>query len=392
MSQIIVVADDLTGACDCGMQFSCADKSTKIVLPFNSDISNYENTDVISITTETRNLKKDKVKHQLDKVLFDVLKHKNAFFYKKTDSTLRGNIGLECLYLKEKLNKDAVIFAPAYPKEKRFTINGFQYIEDKLITKLDCAYDPKAPIKSAKLEDLFECKCVVLDVNCDTETLAKKIDTAIEQCTKVIIFNAKSENDLQNIAKTSNLSKYNLLFAGSAGLAEAFSNQIQNKIKVKSKKSIIFITGSMTNKNREQVEYLKNNSDIFSIDLKKEDIENNNNFTPLIKTKIKENKDIIIHTSSICFDKNLKDKISNYLSEILFKIKNENINLVLSGDECAQRCLEKLKIEYLDYITSITTSIGVFKDNNSRLIVLKSGNFGTKETYFNIKKYFKEEK
>ena len=67
-------------------------------------------------------------------------------FYKKIDSTLRGNVGVEIFALLDILDKDAAIVAPAYIDEGRSTIGAYQLLNGLPIERTQCALDPKAPI------------------------------------------------------------------------------------------------------------------------------------------------------------------------------------------------------------------------------------------------------
>lgn len=95
-STIGIIADDLTGANDTALQFFLKGSNTEILLGYNEELQNHVNVGTWAISTESRNIdKNDAAKTVYDSVT--VLKDKLnvEHFYKKIDSTLRGNITYE---------------------------------------------------------------------------------------------------------------------------------------------------------------------------------------------------------------------------------------------------------------------------------------------------------
>ena len=119
----VIIADDLTGANDTALQFFKNGCSAKIIIDYEQDFSEENNIDVYAISSESRNIDK---KEAVDRVL-DIINKLNASinpenYYKKIDSTLRGNTGLEILAVLEATGLDAALVAPAYIEENRTTI------------------------------------------------------------------------------------------------------------------------------------------------------------------------------------------------------------------------------------------------------------------------------
>ena len=57
------------------------------------------------------------------------LNYATVYYYKKIDSTLRGNIAIETLTAIEILGYDAAIVIPAFPQEGRITVGGFHLLK-----------------------------------------------------------------------------------------------------------------------------------------------------------------------------------------------------------------------------------------------------------------------
>ncbi|PTX17321.1 putative sugar-binding protein [Halanaerobium congolense] len=121
---IYVIADDLTGATDTGVQFAIKNYTSSVIICQknirNQKLANIK-ADVLVIDTETRDVDHRTSKKRINDILDNLDIKRDDIIYKKIDSTLRGNIGLEIDLIMEKLNIDLCIFSPSFPKSKRIT-------------------------------------------------------------------------------------------------------------------------------------------------------------------------------------------------------------------------------------------------------------------------------
>jgi hypothetical protein len=96
-----MVADDLTGACDTGGQFARWGFSTRIWLNF--DLLDFDKlnpvegmpTDLTVVTTNSRSDSPDQARRKVQQACQRLAQNQIVIFYKKIDSTLRGNVGVE---------------------------------------------------------------------------------------------------------------------------------------------------------------------------------------------------------------------------------------------------------------------------------------------------------
>ena len=90
MEHIVIIADDLTGACDTGIKFrNLGIGTTVFVSSFNPDSLLYAGDPVISINTNTRSMAKENANRMLCKILYGIRAKGNFFYYKKIDSFTR---------------------------------------------------------------------------------------------------------------------------------------------------------------------------------------------------------------------------------------------------------------------------------------------------------------
>src|SRR5690349_20260005 len=87
LTQIFALADDLTGALEVGAKFAGAAVTTRLAWDCRSD--------AMVIDTETRHAPPDAAAAVIRRLACAAHELRARFVFKKTDSTLRGNIGVE---------------------------------------------------------------------------------------------------------------------------------------------------------------------------------------------------------------------------------------------------------------------------------------------------------
>jgi uncharacterized protein YgbK (DUF1537 family) len=150
-----IIADDLTGANDTALQFKLNGADTNILLnPFiEPKLSATEQ--AWAISTESRNINpKDAFENVETATKMFVEKINPDFFYKKIDSTVRGNIAVEILSMLEVLDWDAAVIMPAFPQEGRTTVGGYHLLRGTPIERTEMARDPHSPISESHLPTL----------------------------------------------------------------------------------------------------------------------------------------------------------------------------------------------------------------------------------------------
>ena len=426
LNSTIIVADDLTGANDTALQYFKTGLSAKIVIDIYTDFNDIEDVDVWAISTESRNTTKEKA---VERVVLVSQKLKDSLgienFYKKIDSTLRGNTGVEIVSMLETTGKDIAIIAPAYIEEGRKTVGSYQLLNGIILERTQCALDPKAPIYESYIPDILKkdlnTRLHDLIGTIELRTVTKgagpivlKINELVRQGKKLIVADAMSNVDLEQIALAINKSSYDILPCGSAGLANAlnkisFEENTKTKIEHVPNLPRLIVSGSATQLTYNQIKKLKEEGrDIFFIDLTVKDIIEG--FEEKIYKEIIEilsqNKDVVVHCSYI--DKEITDenssnqlidagiakdefpsKITDFLADLVYEINmNSKFILIMIGGETSFKCARKIDSKYLQILDAILPAIPLCMDANGKIIVTKSGNFGTPSTLLEILNYF----
>lgn len=426
LNSTTIIADDLTGANDTALQYFKKGCSSRVVIDFSENILEADDVDVWAVSTESRNIDKESA---LEKIIEVAQKSKELSksenYYKKIDSTLRGNTGLEIVALLEALEKDIAIVAPAYPEENRTTIGGYQLLNGIPIERTQCALDPKSPIYDSCVADILKkdlnSQLHPLIGTIEFNTVVKgagpivlKLNELVQKGKKIIIIDAISNTDLEQIALAIDKSQYDILPCGSAGLANAISKAIGEDIKKERVENIpkcakLVLSGSATQLCANQIQRLKEErKDIFCIDLTIEDIIKEVDIARIdeICEKLNQNIDVVIHSSLI--NQELKEesalnklidagiakadfpsKITDFLANILYEINQRaNFILIMIGGETSFKCAQKINSVYLEILDAIAPAIPLCIDVNGKIISTKSGNFGTNSTLVEILNYF----
>ena len=268
---IYLIADDLTGANDTGVQFTKKGYNTIVsVLDEQSTIIIPDNLDVFVMDTETRELESKTARKILKSILEKIHINKKDVVYKKVDSTLRGNIGAEIEEIMIILNRDICIFSPSYPSYQRITIGGYLVVDQKPLNLSEYSCDNSTQVENSfipfllkKQTDFPVGQIDLKDVAKGQKTILSKINELYQKGNKIIVIDSTNEEHLKYIFASSLKFDGSVLFSGSAGLANHFPN-INNKnedlkVKIKNNKvPVVVVAGSRNSIMENQINYLKN--------------------------------------------------------------------------------------------------------------------------------------
>lgn len=423
-----IIADDLTGANDTALQFHLRGANTQILLDDNINPINTAGTQTWAISTETRNVTPheayEKVKHTV-KMFSEVLKP--DYYYKKIDSTVRGNIAVEILGILEVLQWDAVVVIPAFPSEGRVTVGGYHLLKGVPVERTEMARDPHSPIFESHLPTLLksqlpeEFHCLVESLELSTVMkgagpIIRKLNDLIKAGKKLIIADAVSTTDIEQLVLAIEKSEYKILPAGTAAAARAFSNiwfsdiETDHVNKLMPELPKFIVSGSATQITANQIERLEQgeefdeNTLVISLDLPtvlggvKEELVNR------VVSNLAENNIVVVHTSQLIrnfdgfSDESLRAEltkaelagvITDFLSELARQVvSRKDLILITLGGETSYKCCAEIGATQLQLIDEVAPAIALCMDHNAQWIVTKSGNLGGVNTLIEILRYF----
>ncbi len=426
-----IIADDLTGANDTALQFKLNGADTNILLnPFiEPKLSATEQ--AWAISTESRNINpKDAFENVETATKMFVEKINPDFFYKKIDSTVRGNIAVEILSMLEVLDWDAAVIMPAFPQEGRTTVGGYHLLRGTPIERTEMARDPHSPISESHLPTLLKQQLgekldylvdnIELKIIMDgAGPILKDINKKVENGVKIIVMDSVSTTDLEQIALAMDKSNYKLLPVGTAAAAKVLSNiwfpsKEEDVLPVKLPKLPKFIvSGSATQITATQIDKLEQSEDYedkcLAIELNMETVLNgvNEDLVERIVSNLNGDNIVLVHTSKLLinFDgfsedtanadltkSGLANIITDFLADLTKRVlEKKKAVLITLGGETSYKCCNRINAEQLQLIDEVLPAIALSKNANSeQLIVTKSGNLGGVNTLLEILKYFEK--
>ncbi len=157
---ILVLADDLTGALEVGAKFAGYGLKTSVTT--DGRISSRPQCDVLVIDTETRHVAESRAYEIVHRVALEGKRFGPGLIYKKTDSTLRGNIAAEFRALKAAFQGRSLVYAPAYAEMGRTVRGGKLYVWGTLLHETEFAKDPLNPIRESDIGAMLKDENVVV--------------------------------------------------------------------------------------------------------------------------------------------------------------------------------------------------------------------------------------
>lgn len=152
MGKFLMIADDFTGASDAGVQMKKNGFEAHIVF----DTESIEPDKSYVIDSESRNIPGEEAYKKIKGIIQNLEKYSFEHYYKKIDSTLRGNIGAELKAELEEVNPDIIVFNPANPDSGRTVVDGILYFNGRRVMETEIMRDPLCLVKDDNLKSMLE--------------------------------------------------------------------------------------------------------------------------------------------------------------------------------------------------------------------------------------------
>ena len=218
MPRILVLADDLSGAADCGIAFSRSGLAAVVSLSDGHAAATGVAADVFVLDTNSRHLPPDAAAATNVRLARRYLRD-GLLFYKKIDSTMRGNIAAELAALTPLAG--LAIVAPAFPATGRVTRGGRVYVHSLPLEATEIRQSAQlADIAAVLARGGVRAARAGLDlVRGEPDALRDALDRMARDGVAAVICDAETETDLAAIATASARLARRHFCVGSAGLA-----------------------------------------------------------------------------------------------------------------------------------------------------------------------------
>ena len=210
-SLALVIADDLTGACDAGVPFAHCGLSSVVELS-SSDAP--LDADVRIANSRTRHQAPQAAAEEVRRLTGRVAPGASTICFKKIDSTLRGNIAFESATMMRAAGLDFAVLAPALPAQGRTVAHGLLHVRD-------CAESWTTDVRALlSRQGLEKIALLSADAGWPSEKLALEILRHRAAGAQFILCDSETEQDLERIARALHELPQRPLWIGSAGLAK----------------------------------------------------------------------------------------------------------------------------------------------------------------------------
>ena len=396
MITLLVLADDLTGANDTGVQFA---KQHVSVYVTNYTAYNLESIDrdfsVVVVNTESRHLAPEEAAQRVADVTADAYCKGIRCFYKKTDSTLRGNIGAELDAVMKSAHVEQLIFVPAFPAAGRTTVHGFQLVYGTPVHETEFASDPCNPVRTSDIAAL-----IAMQANRPVQ-LMKASETALFLDKRgIFLFDASTENDLIRISAALKQQPRLRVYGGAASFA-VFLPDLLKIPRLISKKpqpmaKLLVVNGSLNRISLEQIARAKSEGistyrissgqiDYTVLDKITHDFRSHDTVSI---TSALTGGDIVQCTSGVCTT--ILGSLAEMVKEVLHR--TGNVTLALFGGDTASLVLSSMGCSGLVPLSELCAGVTVSETLGLKqplTVITKSGGFGGPSIIDTIRQFTK---
>jgi len=211
MPTILVIADDLTGANDAGAKCARAGISSCVILS-SEQLRFSIDTTVLIVNTNSRHISAQEARDRISKLVLQAKKARIPYIYKKTDSTLRGNIGAELSALLSHFSDLFLPFVPSFPQANRITRGGKLYVNGIPVSETAFGKDPQSPLTTSVVSDI---------INSQDSQIAFLVQDRKNPDKGIGIFDAETREEIADIAETLHARNADHIAAGPVGFFEA---------------------------------------------------------------------------------------------------------------------------------------------------------------------------
>jgi uncharacterized protein YgbK (DUF1537 family) len=381
---LIIVADDLTGAADTAGRAFAAGLPATILLgmapaPWPPG--------AVAFSSDSRGLSPARAAQQV-RTLLASLQAPPAIWYKKIDSTLRGNIGAELdamlVALAQPEQPPVAVVCPAFPAQGRGLSGGMLVLAGQegppLYLPALIAAETVRPVALVPLDVVQE----------GVAATGYALRRASGQGAQVLVVDALRDSDLATVAAATRMALPHALLCGSAGLIEPLARSLVSAARpaprpqsIQLRPPLLAVVGSGSAMAHQQVAALSAESDALAIKLDPAHLVE-------IEPTWRERRGVILHLPKPGADTPLEGERARSLAAVLAETAVRLADslrpglILLVGGDTTVHTLEKLGIHRLEVLAELMPGIpllaGVAGSGERTMLVTKAGSFGDEQT------------
>ena len=362
--RVAIVADDLTGALDAAAPFAQRGATTRVVVALERleallDAWRGALPEVIAVTTESRHLTASAAAERVARATQMLARLAPAVWFKKIDSTLRGQVVAESLAMRQACAR-RLLLAPAVPSQGRTTCDARIIVNGRLLETTDFARDARSRPPSGGLDALFAAAGLPLARHVRGQILSAADSVA----------DAETDADLEVLAGGVADGQDTWLAVGAAGLSRALAHVMFGEASSRSVHArftgLWLAVGSRSERAGQQVAALRRAAPELPVVTGAGDVPVEAPFLLLLPDADESSREA--------------DEVAATLAEALTKgmaTATQRLYLMTGGD-CASALMEILGASYLDVAGEweLGVVLGYPQGNREWPLLTKAGGFG----------------
>jgi len=251
MLEIAIIADDLTGAADTGVQ-CCPHFSNTTLLSYRNLPPDPQafSSQALAVYTNTRSIKAEMARKRIRSLANRLLAFQPRRVYKKVDSCLRGNIGAEVDAVMDEMGFELSFIAPAFPDMERITVQDIHMVHGRPVAETELSMDPVTPVTESRLSLIVAAQSRYgvghMDLRFlegDNDAMLAQIHRLADSGARHVVFDVQRQTHLDRVARIALESPKNILLVGSAGLARSLMSHFQERNAGEGDKPNYFLKG-----------------------------------------------------------------------------------------------------------------------------------------------------
>lgn len=408
MIESIILADDLTGACDTGIKLKKLGYRTKVIVDMET-YKNFHTCDgmALSINTNTRSNHPQTAYFMTTQSIKKLQNVEVGVYYKKIDSVFRGNVGCEIEACLDVLPLKFALIAPALPGNGRILNDGKLIIQNSEgpIWMVDAAKT------IGKTTNRKVAVITIEEIRKGVEILIERISSLVSEGYELILLDTVDNNDFIPITGAAKHFSGNCLYVGSAGwIPHLFPEKPVQEELIKEQRTaavtnhVLVVVGTRHPVTVAQMMRLRDNSRLSAYLLPTDNIDTNT-FKRCVKTVTDQfdaehvqfhvKQGIILTTDSVykgnaleemsindVANKTIVTALANIVEHITQKIAVDAI--IMSGGDVSGGIMKQMQVDSIDLLEEpfAGVAVGVAERENKSplLIITKSGGFGSENT------------
>lgn len=378
-----IVADDLTGAADSGVQFARNGHRTTVF--FRGEEVAPDGPGVVVLDTDSRAETGEVARRRVTEAGRNIGRARVVF--KKIDSTLRGNLAAEIDALMRATARSRAVVAPAFPSGGRTTVGGTQLVNGVPVHETELARDPRTPVTESHLPTALRDLGAVAALGARELGDSERVRGVISS-SKCVVVDAENDAHLAALVRAAP-DPSEVMWVGSAGLAlalaEAYPGNYHSQTPGFSAGSVLVVVGSLSGVSRGQLRTLTADGRATPVTLRYSDIEG---VVSEVRSALEGGDSVALHSPESDGSAS-SGGVSGLLGEVVVGVRGSFGALALTGGDTAVGVARRLGAMGMEVFGEVEAGVpfGRLVGGSEVPVVTKAGGFGGPQTLIRAVKF-----